>query len=90
MVLNLPPESALASKYRGGVPWSQETELLAVQAELIFALIRVAMQGFGAKPRQIPKPLEIPRPYQAPKTKRVIKGEAAIAALEGLLRGPNG
>jgi hypothetical protein len=61
--------------------WTALHELLATQAEITHALLRVVLGGLGAKSNDVPPPLRIPRPgdeKQAPRRMRPLDAAAAM------------
>ena len=70
LIKGLPADSATALSYTEGMAWTGDTELAALQAELMHTLIRITASAAGAKKQQLPKELRIPRPYDPPKQKR--------------------
>lgn len=67
-----------------GLAWTMDTELQALNAELLDALIRLTAAAAGAKKSQIASPLTIERPYDRPKRTR---RKATIADIAKVLEG---
>lgn len=91
LVSHLPANSAIVTDANGGVVWTEDTELLAVQIEVMFAMIRILLQGFGAKKHQIPKPVSIDRPWdrvRAAGPKRKATAQETVDILAALMKGP--
>ncbi len=86
MVRGLPPDSVFVKALiPGGVPWGWDQELAATQVEMLHALIRVLLSGFGAKKHQIPKPMTIDRPYQMQQVPTQPKRKATVKEMVNLL-----
>ena len=75
----LPPDSAT---YRAvGGDWTQETELLATQAELLHSFMRIWISANSKPNARLPEPLQIPRPWGTQETKRAGTSMAELRAL---------
>jgi len=48
-----------------GKRWTQDTEMLALVAEILHQLLLVTARAYGAKQHELPEALRVPRPYDA-------------------------
>jgi hypothetical protein len=84
LIEGLPPSAMFWRREPG---WGTTEELLALNAEVTHAAVRVLLAAFSRKGASLPKPLRVPRPWDVsrrsrPKPKRRI-AEADLAAYGG-------
>jgi hypothetical protein len=67
----LPPDAAFWRA--SGSSWSTDTELAAINAELLDSLRRMYLQAHSKRGQKLPDPLHIPRPWDR-KTSKAKRG----------------
>lgn len=72
-----------AVEQAGIAEWSQLHELVAQNTEVTHSLLRVVLNGLGAKEQDIPEPLHYPRPGAKRPEKVVLSGLDAARAIMG-------
>lgn len=63
LIDGLPPDAMLWRRVPG---WGSTEELLALNAEVTHAVVRVLIAAFSKKGASVPKPLRVPRPEREP------------------------